>query len=136
MRRYKFLDKFSVYDALNQVRSAFLAAKDGSEVNEIIMGILTHDERMKIGRRVQIARMLKSGATYAQVIAELKVGKTTVGLVEKGLSEHPQAFSLIDKREEKVENEYKSRAYRETGGSKMIFKRKKYTGFTRKDVER
>ena len=40
MRRYGFLTKTDTYEALNRLRDAFLAAKDGNEVNEIINGIL------------------------------------------------------------------------------------------------
>ena len=136
MRRYNFLTKDGVYGALNKLRAAFLAAKTGSEVEEIIMGSLTHDERMKIGRRIQIAQMLMSGATYDEIMSGLKIGRATIGFVEKQLTDHPLAYKLIDQREEKVEKEFKSRAYKETGGSTKVFKRRVYTGFTRKDVNR
>lgn len=136
MRRYRFLTKEYVYQALNKLRAAFLAAEDGSEVEEIIMGVLTHDERMKVGRRIQIAQMLKEGNTYAQIKEELKVGPPTITLTEKKMNQHPLCFALIDKRVGRVENEYKRKAYEKRGASKLVFKRKTYTGFTRKDVKR
>jgi Trp operon repressor len=83
VRRYKFLTKDSVYAALNRLRASFLAAKDGSEVNEIIKGVLTQDERMKIGRRIQIAELLNANWTFEEIRAKLKVGKNTIQLVEK-----------------------------------------------------
>ena len=49
MRRYRFLEKEEIFDALNKLRNAFLAARDGDEVEEIINGLLTFDEKMKIG---------------------------------------------------------------------------------------
>ncbi|MFV1916975.1 MAG: Trp family transcriptional regulator [Patescibacteria group bacterium] len=136
MRRYRFLTKDYVYQALNKLRAAFLAARDGNEVEEIIMSVLTHDERMKVGRRIQIAQMLKEGYTYALIKGELKVGPPTITLVEKKMNQHPLGFDLINKREDRVEKEYKRKAYEKKGGSKMVFKRKVYTGFRRKDVER
>lgn len=136
MRRYKFLTQGSVYNALNKLRSAFLAAKDGNEVEEIIMGTLTHDERMKIGRRIQIAQMLKERHTYAQIKDALKVGPPTIRLVDRKMNEHPACYKLINKREQKVEKEYKQRSYEKIGGPKMIFKKRAYTGFKRKDVKR
>ena len=55
MRRYKFLDKDSVFSALNRLRASFLAAKDGNDVEEIINALFTVDEKLRIGRRIQIA---------------------------------------------------------------------------------
>lgn len=136
MRRYNFLTKDGVYEALNKLRSAFLAAKDGSQVEEIIMGVLTHDERMKIGRRIQVAQMLMNGATYDEIMDELKIGRSTIGWVERQVAEHPLAYELFGQREEKVEKEFAFRAYKETGGSTKVFKGRTYTGFTRKDVNR
>ena len=46
MRRYRFLEKEEIFDALNKLRNAFLAARDGDEVEEIINGLLTFDEKM------------------------------------------------------------------------------------------
>ena len=136
MRRYKFLSKEDVFDALNKLRSAFLAAKDGNEVEEIINGILTSDERMKIGRRILIAGALEEGLTYDEIKDTLKVGKSTVVKIEEAKRSHPLAFQLVGKREKKVDEEYKNKAYRKVGGAKMIFKKKEYTGFKRKDVVR
>lgn len=135
-RRYQFLPKDFVYSALNKLRSAFLAAKDGNDVEEIIRGVLTYDERLKIGRRIEIAGMLELGKPYLEIAKDLKVGLTTISAVDKLVKDHPRCYELIKKRGEKVEREYRSKAYESTGGSKMIFKGKRYTGFKRKDVSR
>ena len=121
---------------MNRLRASFLAAKDGSDVEEIIKAILTHDERMKIGRRIQIAELIKQGVLYRQIAKELKVGLTTVLLVARKLDQNPTGYELIMDREEKVEKEYRRKAYEKTGGSKTIYKKKVYMGFTRKDVKR
>lgn len=136
MRRYKFLQKEQVFDALNRLREAFLAAKNGAEVEEIINGILTFDEKLKIGRRIIIASYLKEGYSFEEIAKTLKVGKNTVVSVMKNLDEHPDFFNLINQRKKKVENEYNRKKYRLIGGSKLLFKKKEYTGFKRKDVER
>lgn len=136
MKRYHFLKKEAVYEALNKLRAAFLAAKDGNEVESIIKAVLTNDERMKIGRRIQIAELLKAGLTHMEVKAFLKVGFPTIAKVDKKISENPEAFELINKREKKVEDIYQTKAYVRRGSSKMVFKKKEYTGFKRKDVKR
>ncbi len=136
MRRYKFLSKKDVNIALNKLRAAFLAAKDGSEVDEIIMGLLTNDERLKIGRRIQIAYAIKSGVTYRIIKKKLKVGIQTISLMDRKLKSNPKCFELVDLREEKVMSEYKNKVYERTGGSKLIFKKSKHTGLKRKDIRR
>lgn len=136
MRRYKFLSKDDIYESINRLRDAFLAAKDGIEVEDIINGILTHDEKLKIGRRIIIAEYLNSGVSLAEIANRLKVGKNTIVSVMKNLDKYPNSFYLIGKRKKKVENTYDNKKYRLIGGSKLIFKKKEYTGFKRKNVER
>ena len=80
--------------------------------------------------------MLKAGLAYRIIKKELKVGITTIMLVDRKLQQSPSCFDLIMYREDKVEKEYKRKAYEKIGSSKMIFKNKVYTGFKRKDVER
>lgn len=136
MRRYRFLTKDDVYSALNKLRAAFLAAKDGSEVDEIINGLLTTDEKLKLGRRILVAQAILEGMTYKDIKELFKVGKQTVLMVDNKLHSNPDCFELIGVREERVGSEYKRKAYQKVGGPKMVFKKTLYTGFKRKDVKR
>lgn len=136
MRRYKFLRKEDVYEALNRLRDAFLAAKDGNEVERIINGLLTFDERMKIGRRVLVAEHLERGYGLDELSALLNVGKSTIVLVGRKLEEFPDCFEMLKKRRSKVEEEYRGKSHRSVSGSLRVFKPKVFTGFTRKDVKR
>ena len=136
MRRYNFLEKESVYEALNKLRLAFLAAKDGTEVEEIIMGTLTHDERMKIGRRIQIAQMLRNDLSYQEIKNNLNVGFATIGLVDNLLNNHSTCYKLIEEREQKMEETFKHKAFEMSGNPKSVFKTKIRTKFSRKEVPR
>lgn len=136
MRRYEFLREESIFSALNRLRAALLAANDGNEVELIINAVLTQDERLKIGRRVEIAQRLLDGEGHEKICSELKVGKTTIAQVTSKLSKYPKAFELINIRLEKVDSEYKKKSRKTSGGSKLIFKKSEHTGFRRKDVER
>ncbi|OGH16852.1 MAG: hypothetical protein A3C22_02270 [Candidatus Levybacteria bacterium RIFCSPHIGHO2_02_FULL_37_10] len=136
MRRYKFLTKDDIYETFNRLRDAFLAAKNGEEVEEIIKGLLTHDEKLKIGRRILIAECIKEGITFEDIAKTLKVGKNTIAYVAKKMDENSLFLDLIDKRKRKVEDDYNRRKYRFIGGAKLVFKKREYTGFKRKDVER
>lgn len=136
MRRYTFLNKEDIFQALNRLRDAFLAARDGNEVEEIINGILTSDERLKIGRRILIAEYIKDGSRFQDIMRDLKVGKNTIAEITRCLDNHPACFDIIGKRRQKVDTTYANRKYRWVEGSKLIFKKKEYTGFKRKDVQR
>lgn len=136
MHRYEFLSKKSIYEALNKLRLAFLAAKNAKEVDEIILSILTHDERMKVGRRIQIAQMLARGHTYADIREALKVGAPTIKLVSKMMGLHPTGFKLVDQREKKTEKTIKKMSYEKTGSSKLIHKKRKYKGIRKEDISR
>jgi Trp operon repressor len=136
MKRYQFLSEDGVYTALNKLRAAFLAAKDGNEVDDIIMGLLTHDERMKIGRRIQIAGLIKAGMPIREIKKELKVGLPSIMLVENKLNTKPRCFDLIGLREYKVEKAYKNKRIEKEGSPKLIRKKTIFTDFKRKDVKR
>jgi uncharacterized protein YerC len=136
VKRYGFLDQRSVYEALNMLRHAFLAAKDGKEVDKIIRAVLTFDERMRLGRRIQIAQRLRDGETFNQIVNILKVGNNTIHEVSRLMEENPEGYELINRREIKVEKTYRDKAYSEVGGSKLWFKPKVYSGFKRSDVKR
>lgn len=125
-----------IFEALNRLRDAFLAAKDGEEVEMIIKALLTHDEKMKIGRRILIAQYLKEGMGFDEITRTLKVGKNTIGSVIRSVEQFPLAFELIERRHLKVEKEYQNKKQKINGGSKLIFKKKEYSGFKRKDVAR
>ena len=127
MRRYKFLTKDSINTALNKLRKAFIVANNLETVKKITKGILTQDERMKIGRRIQIVQMLKSGLTYRQIREELKVGVNTIMLVERKMQQNPECFNLIlDLKEKVVIREKPMKAFQSLGGSKLIFKKRIY----------
>lgn len=135
-RRYQRLEKNEIYETFNRLRDAFLAAKDGNDVDKITDGLLTHDEKLKIGRRILIAEYLIAGHSIEHISNLLKVGRNTVMHVKRRLEKYKESFDLIEKRRNLVEKEYKKKEYRSAGGSKLIIKRREYTSFKRKDALR
>ena len=136
MRRYKFLTRDDIYDAFNRLKDAFLAAKNGTEVEDIINGLLTHDEKLKIGRRILVAEYLKDGLGLDDISKALKVGKNTIMSVARKLDENSTFLELIRQRKRKVEKEYSKKKYNFIGGSKLVFKKREFYAFKRKEVER
>ena len=135
-RRYQRLEKEEVFEAFNRLRDSFLAAKDGVEVDIITDGLLTHDEKLKIGRRILIAEYLIAGHPIEYISNFLKVGRNTVMHVKRRLEKYQQCFELIERRRKLVGKEYENKSHRMIGGSQLIIKRKEYTGFKRADVKR
>ena len=116
MRRYSHLNQADIYHAFNRLRDVFLSARDGNDVDKITDGLLTRDEKLKIGRRILIAEYLLAKIPMEEVVRELKVGMSTVVHVSRRLEKYSECFELIERRRKLVEKEY--------------------TGFRRKDVKR
>lgn len=136
MRRYNYLEEKEVFEAFNKVRDAFMAAKNGGEVDKLMDGLLTHDEKIKIGRRILIANYILSGFGIEEITRQLRVGRNTVMHVARRVEKYKDCFDLIDKRHKVVEKTYQKKKYTKSGGSKLVHKKISYSGFKRKDVGR
>lgn len=136
MRRYKFLTEKDTLDALYRLQDAFLAAKDGDEVKEIINGILTEDEKIRIGRRIIIAEAIRSQMVFHDIVQIANVGYSTIAWVSRHLDRYPKSFDLIFTRRRKLEKEYEAKKYVKSGGSTLVFKKKTYTGLKHSDIKR
>jgi len=136
MSRYSFLGNDEIYEALNRLRDAFLAANDGNEVTEIMNGLLTDDEKIRIGRRIIIADALRNDHKYKSIVSISNTGYTTVAWVAKQINAFPKCFELILKRRRKMEKEYRKKQYKKQGGSLLIFKKRVYSGAKRSDIKR
>ena len=64
------------------------------------------------------------------------VGRDTITVVAKHLIKYPAGFKLIYDRARKVEKVYREKSKKEVYSSTLVHKKKEYTGFTRKKVER
>lgn len=135
-RRYLFLTKSSIKNCLTFLQDAFLAAKDGHQVDAIMNFILTDDEKTRIARRIQIASLLVKGFKYDEIRSELRVSPRTISIVDKNLNLYVGGFELINSRRKKTEKNYESKKNRIRGSSLQIKKWKEKTEFKREDVKR
>lgn len=124
MRRYNYLSKDSIHAAFAKLASAFLIAKTETEIKQILFSLFTSDERTKLGRRIQVAQMIKDNVPYRDITQELQVGKQTIMMVVRRMDSNPEGFQLILSQEGKQGKN--KRKYYIVGGSKMIYKRKVY----------
>ncbi|HMS22946.1 MAG TPA: Trp family transcriptional regulator [Candidatus Levybacteria bacterium] len=136
MKRYKDISQDDIFSAWNKLRDALLAAKDGHEVEEIMKSLFTDEEKFQLGRRIMIAECIKDSMTNAEICDLLKVGRSTVTHILRRVEKYPKGFMLIEKRGKRVKREYENKKYKEVGGSRLIWKKKIYTGVTKKDIKR
>lgn len=69
--------------------------------------LLTESERLMLGRRILIARMLLLRCTYAEIGAELQVGQNTIRRIEIWLQDQLPGY---EQALEGLEKEYSKRA--------------------------
>lgn len=74
--RIRYLD--ALYTAASSVRGRI-------DMKAFLRDLLTPSERIMLGRRISIARMLLAGISYGDIIDELRVGKDTVHRVHRWL---------------------------------------------------
>lgn len=123
-------------EALQYFRSLLFTAKGGQEAYEIIENVFTEEERYAIGRRLQIADWLMSGASYTDIQDQLKTTNVTIGRVARRLGRNPQIFEEVIKRYNQDEKEIRQRSYTKVGGGKRAIKKTVRTGFTDKNLIR
>lgn len=78
------------------ITDALYAAADmtrGKEAARLFLkDLLTESERIMLGRRILIARMLLSGASFGEISERLRVGQDTVLRVDTWLSERAPGY--------------------------------------------
>ena len=71
--------------ALDALYTATASLQGRAAVKAFLRDLLTESERIMLGRRIVIARMLVAGYTYRDIAARLGVGTDTVQRVQKQL---------------------------------------------------
>jgi TrpR family trp operon transcriptional repressor len=63
---------------LDDLINIFLKTKEKGEMYDLLRGILTPKELIELSNRLQIVKMLKSGASQHDIAGKLRVGVATV----------------------------------------------------------
>lgn len=97
------------------------AAPDKKALDQLLHNLLTPSEIIMIGRRILIAEALLEGKTYREIHDKLKLGMSTVLLVEKWLQSAQEKKLLTAPRKRKrlklKDNFSYARSYPHTVGS-------------------
>ncbi len=91
--RIKYLD--TLYTTISSLKSK-------EEIKNLLKDLLTESERIMIGRRILIAQYLLKDYSYAQIIAELKVGPDTIMRVHRWLDDEVKGYERAVQELEKT----------------------------------
>src|SRR3989338_521726 len=99
---------------LDALYTAAGTVKGRDAMKLFLRDLLTESERIMLGRRILIARMLIAGSTFDEINTGLHVGKDTVWRVEKWLSDQLPGYENaikdmereFDRRKKKSDDKY------------------------------
>ena len=95
-------EKIRTLDLLYTAAASVTGRKD---MKLFLRDLLTESERIMLGRRIWIARMLLSGTSHAEIARQLKVGLNTIWRVQRWLHDqlpgYEQALKGLEKEMDK-----------------------------------
>jgi len=125
MRRYSYLNQKSFKNASQRFIKVLVNNYNAQKVKDIIEALLTEDERIKIGRRIESAQMLNNQSTFREIAKKLKVGFPTISMVERRKREYKKCFELLTKKHAEMKNSHEKKPDLKIAVSKVLFERLK-----------
>lgn len=103
------LTEKEVIRTLDTLYTAASAVKGREATKLFLRDLLTKSERIMLGRRIIIARMLINGFSHREIISKLGVGQDTIARVQKWLHDQMPGYEKaiaglekeLDRRQEK-----------------------------------
>lgn len=83
---------------LNDLEGLFESCRSVEDLRRLLRTLLTIDERVMLGRRLQISRLLLAGKTHVEIAVELRVGADTIDRVRRWLETHRATYHLLMER--------------------------------------
>jgi uncharacterized protein YerC len=77
---------------LDTLYTAAGTVRGRNAMKEFLRDILTESERIMVGRRLLIARLLIGGKTYDEITLQLRVGHDTIGRVVRWLDDQMPGY--------------------------------------------
>lgn len=112
-------ERIATLDALYTAAGAV----NGREATKrFLRDLLTESERIMLGRRIIIARLLLQGETYEGVAARLGVGFSTIRRVDRWLEDEMPGYEDAIRA---LEEEMKKREFKKQYATSMLFRFKK-----------
>ncbi len=90
-------DKTSVWSnsAALQLAEALTAIDDVSVMKNFLRDVMTEKELIEIGSRLEAARMLEEGSTYADIVAKTKLSSRTVARISAWMQDGCSGYAAV-----------------------------------------
>lgn len=121
-RRLKDLTKKETIITLDALYTAASAVRGRDAVKLFLRDLLTPSERIMLGRRIIIARLLMQGATHDEIGERMRVSSATVSRVQRWLKDQLSGF---EQAIEGMEQEFKKRDEKKLYATNAMYRLKK-----------
>ena len=121
-RKLKDLTKEETIVTLDALYTAASAVRGRDAVKLFLRDLLTPSERIMLGRRVIIARLLIMRVSYEEITQRLRVGNATIGRVHRWLKDQ---FPGFEKAIKGMEEEFERRNERKLYATSALYRLKK-----------
>ncbi len=121
-RRAKDLTKEETIVTLDTLYTAAGTVRGRAAVKLFLRDLLTSSERLMLGRRIIIARLLIAGSSYEDIQKRLRVGRATISRVHRWLKDQFPGFEQAVKG---MEQEFKKREEKSLYATNVLYRLKK-----------
>ncbi|PJE74614.1 MAG: hypothetical protein COV01_01110 [Candidatus Taylorbacteria bacterium CG10_big_fil_rev_8_21_14_0_10_41_48] len=121
-RKVSDLSEREVATTLDALYTAVSSLKGRDAMKAFLRDLLTPSERVMLGRRIIIARMIVAGESYDSIGERLHVGRNTIGKVHKWLQDQIPGFENALKG---LEKEFSNRQTKNSAYASVTKKLKK-----------
>ncbi|OGC87906.1 hypothetical protein A2419_02615 [Candidatus Adlerbacteria bacterium RIFOXYC1_FULL_48_26] len=121
-RKISDLSKPEIITTLDTLYTAASVLRGRQVAKLFLKDLLTPSERIMLGRRIIIARLLLAGESYKNIQKRMRVGKTTVSRVQHWLSDQIPGYEHTIKE---LEKEFFKRAEKRVYATNALYRLKK-----------
>lgn len=121
-KRMHELSKEEQMKTLDSLYTAAAAVRGRSAMKSFLRDLLTESERVMLGRRILIARLLLSGETYDGIHHRLGAGHGTIWSVDRWLQDEIPGYEDAIRA---MEDEFGRREFKKKYASSMLFRLKR-----------
>jgi len=121
-KRMHELSKEEQIKTLDSLYTAAAAVRGRSAMKSFLRDLLTESERIMLGRRILIARLLLSGETYEGIYDRLRASPGTVRNVDRWLQDQMPGY---ENAIQALEEEFGKRDFKKKYATSMLFRFKK-----------
>lgn len=121
-KRVHELNEQEQIKTLDALYTAASAVRGRAAMKLFLRDLLTESERIMLGRRILIARLLLSGETYENICARLGVGRNTIQSVQHWLQDQMPGY---ENAIQGLEEELGKREFKRKYAKSMLFRLKK-----------